>query len=268
MGYSSIMDSVTAVDSVAAGHWPEMGERHSHYRHHHGSRGTPSAAPAGAWRVHMRAIALLLSAIFMVVLAGYSIPETRSLTLALTPGLVWLASMLVTVPALADGGWRFVLWAAGTGFFLLLLEAAAVNSAAIYGTYSYGAALGIAWRGVPLVVVVNWTMMIHGSICLACWSLPSRIGAWRTPAILLLSGLVVMAFDIVAEPAATDMGFWTWGAGAPPMARTLAWLVIAILAGAMHPRRMQTPTELNSAGRLAAVNVVLQMAFFLGLRFV
>ena len=264
----SMMSSVATVNASAASHWsgPEQGRRHS--RHPSRGRGTQSALLAGAWRVHMRAIALLLSAVFVVVLAGYANPETRLLTLSLTPGLVWLASMLVTVPALADGGRRFALWAGGTGGFLLLLEAAAVNSAAIYGTYSYGPALGFSWRGVPLVVAVNWAILVHGSVSLACWSVPSRAGAWRTPVILLLTGLGAMVFALVAEPAASEMGFWTWGAGMPPTERILAGPVIAVLAGAMHPRRTQTPSEVDSAGRLAAVYVVLQMAFFLALHLV
>lgn len=263
----SNMESVAQVESTAVDRWPAGNGVRSHRVYSSPPGRESSAIQASGWRLSMRAVALVLLVLFGVVSVGFCVAETRGMMLALAPVLVWLVSLLVAVPALLDGGWRFAGWVVGTGVFILVLEAAAVNSDALFGTYSYGPALGIAWRGVPLAVALNWTMMIHGSVSLACWSVPPRMGhLGRTPAIPLLAGMVVLVFSLVAEPAAVDLGFYAWEGRTLPAGRPLAWFVLAVAAAVGHPRRRQAPAHVDSAGRLAAVFVALQMAFFAALR--
>lgn len=213
-----------------------------------------------------RAAAFVLAVLFGVGAVGHQIPEAMPLMLFLTPGFGVLTGFVVAAPAAAAGGWRFVLWALGTYIFTFWMEAMGVATGAIFGQYEYGPTLGWAWRGVPLLIAFNWVMVVHGAQCLAGRMVPAWSGFRRKAAVVLLTGLIAVAFDFLMEPVAIRLDYWRWPGDVVPLQNYAAWFAIAVLAAAFHPRPMCRSGDLCSAGRLAGVYVVLQVAFFLFLR--
>ena len=220
----------------------------------------------GAWRVYGRAAAFVLAVLFGVGAVGHLIPDAMPLMLFLTPGFGALTGFVVAAPAVAAGGWRFVLWAICTYIFTFWAEAVGVATGAIFGQYEYGPTLGWAWRGVPLLIAFNWVMVVHGASCLSGRLVPSSLGSWRKPGLVLTTGLIALALDFLMEPVAIRLDYWRWPGDVVPLQNYAAWFAIAGLAAAFHPRPLCRSGDMCSAGRLAGVYVVLQAVFFVFLR--
>ena len=221
---------------------------------------------SGAWRVYGRAAAFALAVLFGVGAAGHLMPAALPLMLLLTPGFGAVTGAMVAAPAVVVGGWRLIIWGVGTYVFTFWAEAAGVATGAIFGQYEYGPTLGWAWRGVPLLIAFNWVLVVHGAYCLAGRMVPSKLGIWRKPGLVLLTGLIAVAFDFLMEPVAIRLDYWRWPGEMVPLQNYVAWFAIAGLAAAFHPRTACHSREMCSAGRLAGVYVVLQAAFFVALR--
>jgi bisanhydrobacterioruberin hydratase len=221
-----------------------------------------------AWRIYGRTVAFALVILFGVGAIGHAFPRTEPLMRLLTPGFGLLTSLLVVAPALAAGGRGFALWAAGTYAFTFLAEVAGVATGSVFGEYEYGVTMGWAWHGVPVLIALNWVMVVHGAFCLSRRWVPLELGLWRRPATAVLAAGLAVGFDFIMEPVAMRLDYWRWPGNVVPLQNYAAWFLIALLAAAVHPRPLCRPGQICSAGRLAGFYVVLQALFFGVLRLV
>ena len=115
--------------------------------------------------------------------------------------------------------WCFIVYTS-----IFTLEVAAVKTGYIFGSYYYGEALGLKLLDVPLIIGFNWTIIILGTIGIA-----SRIHKSALQ-IGLLTGTFAALFDIMLEPVAVKLGYWTWGRGFIPLQNYYAWFAISFFA--------------------------------------
>lgn len=209
-----------------------------------------------------------LATLFAVGTVGHAVPATLPLMLALTPGFLLATGALATAPSVAAYGWRFALWVTGSYVFTFAAEAVGVATGAVFGEYAYGPTLGWAWRGVPLVIALNWVLVVNGAVALTSRALPPETGPWRRPALALLAGALAAAFDFILEPAAIRLDYWHWAGGAIPLQNYAAWFVLAAATAAFHPRLSRGTGAEDRSGPLAGHYVVIQTVFFLALRIV
>ena len=223
---------------------------------------------SGVWRIYARSAVFVLAVLFAVGIAGHALPSALPLMLFLTPIFLLATGLLATAPSLAAGGGRFALWVAGAYVFTFGAEAVGVATGTIFGAYAYGPTLGWAWRGVPLVIALNWVLVVNGAVCLAACAVPLGAGRWRRPAIALLAGGIATAFDFIMEPVAIRLDYWHWAGGAIPFQNYAAWFVLAAATATFHPRSVRGACELGTGGRLSSAYLLLQAGFFLALRIV
>lgn len=114
-------------------------------------------------------------------------------------------------------------WAAITYLGTFSLEALGVATGKIFGEYHYGATMFLQVLDVPLVIALNWTVLI-----LAVNNLMYK---WTQHPILLamLSGLFIAVYDYFIEPVAIRLDYWQWEGGVIPLQNYLAWAIIAFL---------------------------------------
>ncbi len=105
----------------------------------------------------------------------------------------------------------------------ILVEIAGVQTGLVFGTYSYGSILGISLGGVPLIIGLNWSLLVFASAALFT---RFHISAFAKAG---LAATVMVAYDIFLEPVAIRFGFWDWAGGPVPLQNYLAWWVIAFL---------------------------------------
>jgi len=148
-----------------------------------------------------------------------------------------------------------------------------VHTGYLFGNYQYGHVLGVQYSGVPLLIGINWFIIIYGTGVIAQnlhnWSNKQLIAmqAEVKPVIQVISfitdgALLATFFDFVMEPVAVKLGYWQWmGNGDIPFYNYTCWLIISVL---LLTAFKLLPFEKNNP--LAVHLFIIQLLFFLLLR--
>jgi len=119
----------------------------------------------------------------------------------------------------SKGFYIFVLVAFSIGMFS---EWLGVHTGLIFGDYSYGENLGIKIGEVPLIIGVNWTMLVIISASLA----NTLVFAWYIKAII--ASFLMLFLDFLIEPVAIVSDYWVWN-GEIPLSNYITWFVITLI---------------------------------------
>ena len=162
---------------------------------------------------------------YTVGVVGHSIQLTLPLMKTLTPFTLVLTGGVVFYLLLGDAGKKFFLWYIITYLFTLLVEIIGVKTGLVFGSYDYGNVLGLKVFDTPLIIGLNWVFVIAGA-----YSLSGKIFN-STGSKVLFTGLLAVAFDIILEPVAINLGYWNWEGGYIPIQNFVAWFVLAVIFG-------------------------------------
>jgi len=214
------------------------------------------------------AIAVLFHFIGLLGILRYD----QALFAALTPfNLLLSAGLLIyTQKEKNIAFFLFVTVCAVIGFFV---EYIGVNFHWLFGEYRYLKAMGVQWKGVPLVIGVNWFIIIYCcavSVQMFLNYMWNRLRNDEQPyrnnvgfvAVILDAALLATFFDWIMEPVAVQLGYWEWlGNGSIPMLNYVSWMLISALLMLLF--RLLSFDKHNQF----AVNLLLiQFMFFLILR--
>lgn len=156
---------------------------------------------------------------------------------------------------------RWSLWLAVSlllvGILGFISEVIGVTTGLPFGEYSYGATLGYKWLEVPLMIGVNWAMLIYAS------NMVSK--AWRMSVIAKAIGaaLMMVFLDVLIEPVAIAYDFWSWEAAEVPLLNYAGWFGVAFMLSLI----MQLSLK-ESSNNLARWLLVIQLGFFGILNFI
>lgn len=155
----------------------------------------------------------------------------------------------------------------------LLAEAVGVRTGLIFGSYAYGTALGWKVMEVPLLIGINWFIVIYCcgiSMQLAHkkmlsflapeeWGLFNR---WRRISLIVDGALLAVFFDWVLEPVAVKLGYWNWlPAGDIPLLNYLTWFGVSCLLLMVFAK-----LNFNKTNPFALHLLMIELLFFLILR--
>jgi putative membrane protein len=165
--------------------------------------------------------------------------------------------------------WIFIAATAAVG---MVVEIIGVNTQFLFGSYSYGKALGPQLMNVPFIIGINWFVIIycsgitiHTILMKAIYRVSEETA---TPPIMLKAISVIVDgatlavfFDWIMEPAAVQLGYWKWEGGDIPLYNYLCWLVVsAILLTLFHF------CKFSKQNKFAVHLLLIQLMFFLLLR--
>jgi putative membrane protein len=123
----------------------------------------------------------------------------------------------------------------------MLAEIIGVNTGMLFGDYSYGQVLGLKLFEVPLIIGVNWFIIIYCCGSGIHYILNELTGKLtdqsKTPAkslkalsVIIDGASLAVAFDWLMEPVAIRLGFWKWnGNGSIPLYNYVCWFFISLL---------------------------------------
>ena len=152
----------------------------------------------------------------------------------------------------------------------MLVEMIGVKTGVLFGDYRYGPVLGPKLINVPLLIGINWFIVVYCSGVVVTifhnWlkSKYTAEGRVLSPAILNFSfildaALLTTFFDWLMEPVAVRLGFWFWnGTGEIPLFNYVCWFVISSLLLAVF-RRLRFDKE-----NLFAVHLFFIQVLFFG----
>ena len=163
--------------------------------------------------------AILLVGLYLVGLLGL-LTRYQAQMLALTPFTLLMTAFLLFIHH-TPWSKTFILYCLFTGLASFLVEVVGVKTGLLFGTYYYGATLGWQVWGVPLVIGLNWLMLVYAvgntlSALLMHDASKSLMGALILP---LLDGLI--------EPVAERLDFWHWEQAAVPSLNYIGWYVVS-----------------------------------------
>lgn len=110
-------------------------------------------------------------------------------------------------------------------FFIagMLTEWMGVQFGWLFGEYNYGSNLGPKLDGVPLLIGMNWAILVF-----CTGTIVSRVTSSPLPA--ALTGAVLMVLlDLLMEVCAPRFDFWEFAGGVAPISNYVAWFGLAFL---------------------------------------
>lgn len=188
---------------------------------------------------------------YAVGILGLAVPETYPLFVRLTPLAIVLSTIALIYyhPHFTPKGIAVFLSIAVMGYFI---EVYGVNTGLLFGHYTYGAGLGKKIFNTPLIIGLNWLMLIYISAAIL-----ENLKVGRVAKVLLAS-LIMLFYDVVVEQIAPAIDMWEFQAASVPIQNYAAWFFIAVFFHTLV-KLFRIPTK----NRLAGVILCCQLLFFL-----
>jgi len=174
-----------------------------------------------------REITLFLVNFYLIGLAGTIIPFTRPLFLLIFPFAILLSlAVLMLFPdkSLSMKAWVMTAVIAASGFFV---EVAGVATGKIFGSYTYGPTLGPKLFETPLMIGINWTLLVFATA-----SVTERMKINVLFKISAAAAIMVI-YDIFLEITADKLDMWYWEGNGVPVRNYVAWFAIALIMHAL-----------------------------------
>ncbi|MFD2201636.1 carotenoid biosynthesis protein [Shivajiella indica] len=194
---------------------------------------------------------LIISIFYVVGIIGMSIPLTRPIFQMLTPFHLLLNLGILLLFHL-DWNKNFVVFS----FFAFVLgfgsEAMGVHTGFPFGNYNYGPVLGIKLFEVPLMIGINWFILIYLSGQLFHKKIKND---WLAS---VLGGGLMVAVDYLIEPVAMALDFWSWEMDIIPLSNYLGWFGVAFIIHMIY--RKSVFQKKNVISTYLLINLVLFFA--------
>ncbi len=122
---------------------------------------------------------------------------------------------------------RFVVWSGGIIVVGFLLEWLGVKTGVIFGQYQYGNVLKPQIAGVPISIGFAWLGLVLSSFAVTQTLFRRFTNNGIT--VILSAALLIVIFDLLMEPAAIRLGYWSWDSGQPGLQNYFVWFLAGVL---------------------------------------
>jgi putative membrane protein len=155
---------------------------------------------------------------------------------------------LIHIPATDK---KFLLAFFSIAFLGYVIEVIGVKTGLIFGKYSYGDGLGIKLLEVPLIISINWAMLICAGIRIVSSIFANKI------TVLAVAALLVTLIDLLIEQVAPKLDFWQFESGLPGIHNYLGWIGVAFFISYFF-----YPILIKSNRTVSLIILILQILFF------
>lgn len=198
-----------------------------------------------------------LSIIFIIIfhivgLVGFILPEHQEFFMSFVPfhlllmGAILLANQKEFTPKL----WRGVVAITVGGF---VIEFIGVATGKIFGVYSYGATLGYKLADIPLIIGVNWFVLIFSVGAVLKKHLKHQRNLKS-----LIGAAILLGIDILIEPIAIKFDYWAWKDAIVPLQNFVAWFIISFVM-----LRAYFEMDFRKTNKVALTLLISQIVFFI-----
>ena len=153
---------------------------------------------------------------------GLAIPSTKAYFLSLSSYNL-LLSFLVVLIAPGLKRLRFYLFVLFVFLIGYSVELIGVHTHYLFGIYSYGKNLGFKLSGIPLIIGINWVVLILVTHSISLKFLNHNI---FTP---VLAAIFMVGLDFLIEPVAIKSDYWSWYGNHIPVFNYVCWFFISLI---------------------------------------
>jgi bisanhydrobacterioruberin hydratase len=154
----------------------------------------------------------------------------------------------------------------------ILVEIIGVNTALLFGEYSYGKVLGVQIKNVPLIIGINWFIVMYCCgistqtlLQKALSKMPQDVvttpKSIKAISVIIDGATIAVFLDWIMEPVAVKLGYWQWKLDVIPFYNYVCWFVISV--GLLTVFHFCNFTKQN---KFAIHLLLIQAMFFLLLR--
>jgi len=166
--------------------------------------------------------------------------------------LLLTCSVFLIHSPLADKKFLFAFFS--IAFLGFIIEVIGVKTGLVFGKYSYGDGLGFKLLDVPLIISINWAMLIFAGIRIVSSIFTNKIK------ILIVAALLVTVVDLLIEQVAPKLDFWQFDGGLPGLHNYLGWIGVAFFTSYFF-----YPTIIKGNRSVSLIILILQIIFFTSL---
>ncbi len=214
------------------------------------------------------AIAILFHSIGLLGILFFNsayFARTTPLHLLLMAGLLFFTQQKKTL--------HFYLFFIACFLIGFAVEVVGTSTGWLFGNYSYGTVLGPGLYSVPLIIGINWFIIIYCcgvSIQALLTRLTDRLSVQtglapksiQTLSVVIDGATLAVIMDWLIEPVAVKLGYWKWlDNGEIPLYNYICWFIVSVIL-LFFFKRLQFEKENKFAVNL----LLIQAMFFLLLR--
>jgi putative membrane protein len=149
---------------------------------------------------------------------------------------------------------KFILAFFSIAFLGFIIEVIGVKTGFVFGKYTYGNGLGHKLLDVPLIISINWAILICAGIRIVSSIFVDKI------TVLILSALLVTGIDLLIEQVAPKLDFWQFEGGLPSIHNYLGWIGVAFFTSYFF-----YPCLIKGNRAVSLIILILQIIFFTSL---
>lgn len=192
-----------------------------------------------------------------VGMAGFMVPYFDAIFLNIVPWhLLLMAAVVIYNHDSVDV--KFVLFTLLIFVIGFIAEFIGVHTGLLFGNYVYGETLGIKLFNIPLIIGVNWFLLVYSTGVLI-----QRQRIRNRPLRIITGALILVMLDILIEPIATQFDYWHWAGGSMPIKNYVCWFMLSALMLFIFDR-----FKFKTQSMVAPVLLIMQFIFFMVLGFV
>ena len=130
-----------------------------------------------------------------------------------------------------------------------LIEVIGVNTGYVFGRYYYGQSFGYHLFSVPLLIGLNWGVLLYSTL---------QLSNFNNPLIKSFFGAFLMVLlDFFIEQNAPLYDFWYWNDGFIPLQNYIAWFLISLVLNLIFQKKLT-----QSSNFTAKAFYIVQFLFF------
>ena len=130
-------------------------------------------------------------------------------------------------------------------------EVIGVKTGVVFGNYYYGNALGYKVLAVPLVISLNWGLLINIGVLVATYLSKKPL------LIATLAAFIITGVDLVIEQVASQMDYWHFSNGIAGIQNYIGWFIISFFTSWLLQKHLVKVDK-----KIALVFLLLQLFFF------
>ncbi len=148
---------------------------------------------------------------------------------------------------------KFLLAVTCIVFIGFAIEVFGVGTGLIFGDYIYGNGLGKKIYGVPIIIGLNWFVLVYCSNQISKYILD--LGLWSGAA---FSSLLMVFVDYILEWVAPTLDYWKFARQVPPLQNYVAWFFVSLFFSLSFGKSLT-----QNRNYLALPYLVIQITFFI-----
>ena len=165
---------------------------------------------------------IYLMVIYLIGIVGMLVEATRSIFIFLVP-LNIIGAVTIILLYHKDWSKRFLLIVSAICLGGFLIEWMGIRTGIIFGNYQYGTGLGPKIAQVPIVMGLNWFLLVYGATVISSKLLNKRF------LIAAMGASLMVVYDLFLEPSAMQYSFWNWDGDMVPLRNYLTWWISAFV---------------------------------------